>query len=206
MTAQLIDGDLPPSIADMMCASRVVAVDTETSGLNWATDSLHLCQLYADETGPVILRHVGQFPRQLARVLGAADVTKVFHFAPFDLRFLEAGWGVRVVNIECTKTGSKLLEPGLPPADHSLQSLLRRHLGVMIEKGPVRTSDWGAATLTDEQVAYAAADVMHLVALADHLRGRLKDVNRTELFAQVCAYMPVDAHLEVSGFPNPLAY
>lgn len=206
MTAQLVDGDLPSTIADGMCAAGVIAVDTETSGLNWAADSLHMCQLYTDETGPVLLRRVRQFPQQLARVLGAADVTKVFHFAPFDLRFLEAGWGVRVVNIECTKTASKLLEPELLPADHSLQALLRRHLGVMIEKGPVRTSDWGAATLTDEQVAYAATDVIHLVALADHLRGRLQDANRADLFAQVCAYMPVDAHLEVSGFPNPLTY
>lgn len=206
MTAELLDGDLPPSIADAMCAAGVVAVDTETSGLNWATESLHMCQLCTDETGPVLLRRVRQFPRQLARVLGAADVTKVFHFAPFDLRFLEAGWGVRVANIECTKTASKLLEPELLPADHSLQSLLSRHLGVTIEKGPVRTSDWGAARLTDSQVAYAATDVIHLVALADYLRERLKDADRADLFAQVCAYMPLDAHLEVSGFPNPLTY
>lgn len=206
MPAQLVSGDLPPSIASALRSARKVAIDTETSGLDWATDSLHLCQVYTEETGPVLLRHVGHFPSQLASVLGDPEVTKVFHFAPFDLRFLEAGWGVRVVGIECTKTASKLLEPEASPSDHSLQSLLQRHLGVTIEKGPVRTSDWSAVTLTQEQIAYATADVTHLLALARTLHGRLEATDHADLFEQICAYMPVDAHLEVSGFPNPLIY
>ena len=181
-------------------------MDTETSGLDWATDSLQLCQLFTDETGPVLLSQVRGHPVELARLLADPDVVKVFHFAPFDLRFLEACWGVRAVSVECTKAASRLLDPDLPAAKHSLQSLLELHLGLRIEKGSVRTSDWGARTLTEEQIAYATADVDHLLALAQTLTHRLAACGKAELFAQVCAYMPVDAHLAVTGVPSPLVY
>ena len=89
---------------------------------------------------------------------------------------------------------------------HSLKPLLERHLGVTIEKGPVRTSDWSASTLTDEQVAYAAGDVSHLIDLHTLLVERLEAAGLSELYSQVCAYLPVDAHLEVDGYPDPLRY
>lgn len=206
MSVQLVSGDLPPDLARSMRAAGRVAVDTETSGLDWATDSLQLCQLFTDETGPVLLGQVKGHPVELASLLADPDVVKVFHFAPFDLRFLESRWGVRTKTVECTKAASRLLDPGLPAAEHSLQALLEHRLGVRIEKGAVRTSDWGARTLTKEQIAYAAADVDHLLVLAETLTHRLEASGLAELFAEVCAYMPVDAHLAVKGVPNPLAY
>jgi ribonuclease D len=202
----LLEGDLPPDLAHTLRGLGRVAVDTETSGLDWTTDRLLLCQLFTPETGPVLLRHVDHPPGELAGVMGDPAILKVLHYAPFDLRFLEARWGVRTRSVACTKAASRLLDPDLPAADHSLQALLRRHLGVIVAKGPVRTSDWGASTLSEEQVAYATADVAHLLELHEVLGKRLHEGGRSDLFAQVCAYMPVDAHLAVAGVPNPLSY
>lgn len=97
--------------------------------------------------------------------------------------------------VEWTKAASKILFPALPPAEHSLKQLRHRLLGVEISKGPVRTSDWGAMALSEEQVRYAAADVEHLLPLAKALRQQLIEVGREGIFDQVCAYLPVAAEL-----------
>jgi ribonuclease D len=187
----------------MRSADRV-AVDTETSGLDWARHRLHLCQLFTPGTGPVLLRNVEGEPPGLASVMHDPAVLKVMHFAPFDLRFLEAQWGIETRSVACTKAASRLMDPGLD--DHSLKALLERHLGVVIEKGAVRTSDWSLGTLSDEQIAYAVGDVSHLLDLHRLLADRLEAAGLWGMFERVCAYMPVDAHLEVAGYPNPLTY
>lgn len=204
MSVVLVEGDLPAHLASTIRAARRVAVDTETSGLDWSTDRLHLCQLFTEETGPVLLRHVVGRPRRLASVMNDRAVLKVMHFAPFDLRFLEARWGIGTRSVACTKAASRLLHPMLE--DHSLKALLERHLGVVIEKGAVRMSDWAAATLSDEQVEYAVGDVSHLLDLHQHLTDQVEDAGLASTFNAVCAYLPVDAHLEVAGYPNPLVY
>jgi ribonuclease D len=206
MSVTVVEGDLPSGLACTLRRAGSVAVDTETSGLEWSTDRLLLCQLYTAESGPVLLRRVGGRPEQLATVLGDPAVLKIFHFAPFDLRFLEAQWQVKVETVACTKAASRLLEPQLPAQEHTLRSLLQRYLGVMVTKGPVRTSDWGASVLSDEQIAYAAADVAHLLDLHAVLMSHLNIRGLSKLYSQVCTYLPVDAHLAVSGIPDPLAY
>ncbi len=183
-----------------------MAVDTETSGLDWATDELHLCQVFSPATGTLLLRHVREVPRGLAALMEDPQVIKVLHHAAFDLRFLEAHWGIRSTSVACTKTASKLLDPAIPAEEHSLRALLQRYLGVSVTKGPVRTSDWNAAVLSDAQIAYATADVAHLLDLYDVLRERLQTEGLLHTFGQICAYIPVDAHLHVSGIPNPLVY
>lgn len=202
----MLEGDIPAAIADALRASGRVAVDTETSGLDWRTDSLNLCQLYAPETGPVLVRGVSPTPTRLAEIFQDSTVQKVFHFAPFDLRFLEAHWGVRATSVACTKAASRISDPGIPSPEHSLKMLVRRILGVELDKGSVRTSDWGAEVLTDDQVTYAVADVVHLLDVLDHQLERLSAVGRALDFWNVCAYMPTDAHLRVTGVPNPLEY
>jgi ribonuclease D len=206
VSATFVEGDLSEELARALGTASCVAVDTETSGLEWATDRLQLCQLFTPETGAVLLRGVSGRPERLASVLEDPAVLKIFHYAPFDLRFLEGRWGVRVAAVGCTKTASRLLNPGLASAEHSLSALLSRHLDLTITKGAVRTSDWGAGRLTDTQVAYAMADVAHLIDLHTVLASQLKTLQLWDLYEQVCAYLPVDAHLEVSGIPNPLLY
>lgn len=203
MSVILLDGDLPPEVSRTIRTAGRVAVDTETSGLDWARDRLHLCQLFTPQTGPVLLRHIDDEPRHLWSVMRDAAVTKVMHFAPFDLRFLEAHSGTETRSVACTKAASRLLDP---TDDHSLKALLHRYLGVDLEKGAVRVSDWGAANLSDAQVAYAVGDVSHLLDLHQILTERLEETKLIGIFEQVCDYMPLDAHLEVSGYPNPLTY
>lgn len=91
--ATLADGDLPSELAQSLTSAGCVAVDTETSGLDWSSDLLQLCQLYTPETGPILVRNVSARPERLGSVLEDPGVQKVFHFAPFDLRFLEGQWG-----------------------------------------------------------------------------------------------------------------
>ncbi len=200
----LVEGDLPVEIALAMRAAGRVAVDTETGGLDWRSDRLHLCQLFTPATGPVFLRQVEAEPRHLATLMTDSTVLKVMHFAPFDLRFLEAQWGVATTSVACTKAASRLLDPTLD--DHSLKALLARHLGVDIDKGEVRTSDWSRRTLSVEQIEYATGDVSHLLDLHRHLEARLDVVGLSHTYERVCAYMPLDAHLEIAGVPNPLIY
>ena len=203
----IVDGDLPSKLAQALRASERIAVDTETTGLDWATDRLQLCQLFTPTTGVVLLRRVGrQPPREFQSLLADPNILKIFHHAPFDLKFLESQWSVQVTNIACTKTASKLLSPDVPQTMHSLQSLVRRFLEVEITKGPVRTSDWGSEHLTEEQLSYAAGDVVHLLDLHSLLLDRLEDAGLHDLFKRVCAYIPIDSHLAVAGFPNPLTY
>lgn len=207
MKASVLSGDVSDEVVALIKDAGLVAVDTETSGLDWATDSLHLCQVFAGATGPLLVRNAGPRPQRLAALLEDPAVVKIFHFAPFDLRFLEAKWGVRAQAVVCTKAASKLLDPGLPSAHHSLQALVERYLGIQLSKGQVRTSNWGATDLSEEQVAYAAADVVHLPDLFKTLQARLSATpDIAQIYSEVCDYMPVDAHLAVAGYQNPLAY
>lgn len=200
-----MSGDLSEEIAALVKDAGRVAVDTETTGLDWRTDSLKLCQLCAPTVGPVIIQITGLAPH-LRALLEDPSVTKVFHFAPFDLRFLEAALGARTTTVMCTKAGSKLLNPELPSSGHSLSALLHRHFGISLDKGAVRTSDWGSAQLTEAQTDYATGDVVSLLRLVDAEMELLQSRDLVDEFAAICAYMPVDAHLEVTGIPNPLAY
>lgn len=207
MPVTLIEGDLSPELAGVFSKADRVAVDTETSGLDWTSDRLHICQLFSPQTGTVVLRNVEMKPpARLAQVMGDPGVVKVFHHAPFDLKFLDGQWGVRAASVVCTKAASKLLTPRADAPEHSLQAALDRYLGVRIDKGAVRTSDWGAPTLTEEQLAYAAADVTHLLALYDVLEEGIVAADLAYLYRQVCEYMPVAARLAVMRVPDPLHY
>lgn len=192
-------------LAGQLRESGRLAVDTETTGLDWRTESLELCQLFAPAVGAVLVRTEGDAP-QLRSLLEDASVSKVFHFAPFDLRFLEAALGARTTSVLCTKAASKLLNPELPAPAHSLQALLSRHLGIELDKGAVRTSDWAATELSDAQTDYAVGDVASLLRLIDAQLEHLRRKSLEDEFAAICSYMPVDAHLAVAGVPNPLIY
>lgn len=197
--------DLTAEFALRILRSGSCAVDTETSGLDWRTDRLEICQVFSPATGPVIIRNTGRAPQNLTTILESSAVEKVLHFAPFDLRFLEHRWGIRTQAVRCTKTASRVLEPDLPSADHSLKPLLERRLGVRVGKGAVRTSDWGALELSSEQISYAIDDVLHLLALHDEITSRMS-AEQHALYESVCAYLPSDAHREIVGVPNPLVH
>ncbi len=172
----VVEGDLPESLADGFSKSTIVAWDTETGGLDWRTDRLALCQLHAPEMGTVLVRMTDEQPARLSDLLASASITKVFHHAPFDLRFMRRSFGARANNVVCTKVASKLLTPAAPSRDHSLAPLVDRYLGVTLEKGAERVSDWSAPELSDKQIEYAVRDVEFLVPLLEKQR---KDSGRS---------------------------
>ena len=164
----LREGDIGESVAALFRASGRVAWDIETSGLDWNSHKIGTCQLYAPETVPIVVQLNGAVPRRLCDLLRDSSVIKVFHHAPFDVRFMRAQWGVQADGVKCTKIASKLLFPELPNEAHSLEALLQRVTSVQISKD-ARTSDWLTEKLSDEQIEYASADVRYLLPLIDTL-------------------------------------
>lgn len=205
-TVRVARRDLPDELAAAFRSARRIAWDVETSGLDWRRDRLGTCQLFAAGVGVVVVSLGEGKPAALAKLLEEPDVEKVFHHAPFDLRFIVHAWGVRPVSIRCTKVASKVLEPSASNEVHSLQQLAARYLGVSLGKGEVRKSDWSAHELTPEQLEYAAGDVMHLLALLDVLEARLQASGRAELYDACCAFLPARVSLEIGGYPDVFAY
>lgn len=199
-------GDLPADLAAALGQADRIAWDVETTGLDWRQERLATCQLFAKDTGAVVVRMADRYPGRLAALLEDPAVEKVFHHAPFDLRFMIHAWDVRPASIRCTKVASKLLVPDGPNEAHSLQQLAAGNLGVTLTKGPVRTSDWTTASLTPEQLAYAAGDVLHLLPLLDALRLRLERAGLTSLYDDCCAFLPARVLLELGGYPDVFAY
>lgn len=203
----VVDGDITQQQYEQYLTAKIVAWDTETTGLDWETESLATCQLFSEESGTVIcqLDASGIAPR-LTKLLINQSVIKVFHHAPFDLRFMFKAWGVVGVNVRCTKVASKLLNPAFPVSEHSLKSLLSRELGVAVTKGAVRTSDWSASDLTDEQLLYAASDVEHLLDLHDSLDRQLGSAGLRQIYIQCYNFLPTRVALEVGHYPDVFAY
>jgi ribonuclease D len=199
-------GDLPADLAAAFAKANRIAWDVETTGLDWRRDRLATCQLFAEGVGVVVVKAATSRPQRLAALLEDLAVEKVFHHAPFDLRFMVHRWDVRPGSIRCTKIASKILVPDVPNEVHSLQHLASRYLGVSLTKGPVRTSDWTAASLTEDQLTYAAGDVLHLLALLDALLAELDRTNLRGLYDDCCAFLPARVSLELGGYPDVFAY
>jgi ribonuclease D len=194
---ELHDGDLPDSLA----GGSIVAVDTETMGLNPIRDRLCLVQLSFGDG----VCHLVQFPNRsyhapnLKRLLSDASVLKLFHFARFDLAALMAYLGVECRPVYCTKIASRLCRTFTDR--HSLKDLCGEVLGIELSKQQ-QSSDWGAPELTAEQLRYAASDVLHLHALKNRLDLLLAREGRTAL-AQACFdFLPARATLDLAGWPE----
>ena len=185
----------------------VVAVDTETMGLNPHRDRLCLVQLSSGDGSAHLVQIVpealggrGYACPNLKRLLADTGVVKLMHFARFDVGVLQHCLGVTVAPIRCTKIAAKLVRTFTDR--HGLRDLCRELLGVEISKQQ-QTSDWGAAELSPEQLSYAASDVLHLHALWSRLEALLVREGRLEL-AQACfAFMPARTRLDLLGYEEP---
>jgi len=196
-------GDLPAGL-DL---GPVVAVDTETMGLNHARDRLCLVQLSAgDQTAHLVQIIPTRFGGPgydcpiLARLLADHSVTKLMHFARFDVGVLQLAFGIEVAPVKCTKIAAKLTRTFTDR--HGLRDLCRELLGVEISKQQ-QTSDWGAAGLTAEQLAYAASDVLHLHALWAKLKSLLEREERLEIAESCFSFLPTRARLDHLGYADP---
>ncbi len=197
MSIHLHRGDLPPDID----FTGVVAIDTETMGLNPHRDRLCLVQLSAgDGVCHLVQLAPGQYeaPR-LRALLVDPTVLKLFHFGRFDIAVLRHHLGVLAGPVYCTKIASKLVRTFTDR--HGLKDLCRDLLGVDLSKQQ-QSSDWGAAELSDEQLRYAASDVLHLHALRAKLDVMLAREGRSAIAAACFEFLPTRALLDLAGWPE----
>ena len=179
----------------------LVAVDTETLGLNPNRDPLCLAQLSSGDGNC----HVVRFDRSvydapnLKRLFADPKVTKLFHYARFDVAMIKRYLGVLTAPVYCTKIASKLARTYTDK--HGLKDLVKELLEIDLSKQQ-QSSDWGAAKLSDAQLAYAASDVLHLHKLKDKLDAMLARENRASLAAACFAFVPTRAELDLAGWEN----
>ena len=197
MTNKLHKNDLP----DGLDFGRIVAVDTETMGLNTLRDPLCVVQLSLGDGNA----HVVQLDRNnyeapnLKRLMADANVLKIFHFARFDLAAIKHWLGVDTTPVYCTKIASKLCRTYTDR--HGLKDLTRELLSVDLSKQQ-QSSDWGAETLSKAQVEYAASDVLHLHEIRDRLDEMLHRSGRSELAQKCFDFLPTRAALDLNGWPE----
>jgi len=195
MTITLHHGDLPSDIT----FPQSVAVDTETMGLNHARDRLCMVQLRGLNGEVHLVRfapHEFDAPN-LTRLLSDETVVKIFHFARFDLAAIKNALDVLPYPIYCTKIASNLVRTYSDR--HGLKDLVRELLGIDLNK-TAQSSDWGNDSLSQEQLEYAAQDVLHLHALRDKLDAMLLREGRMGLFQACVEFLPVRAMLDLAGW------
>ena len=197
MTVRLHRGDLP----DLSRYTGSVAIDTETMGLNPHRDRLCVVQVSnGDGSADVV-----QIPKDhadapnLKALLADQTITKIFHFARFDLAALYHAFGVMPQPVYCTKIASRLSRTYTDR--HGLKDLVREVLNIDLSKQQ-QSSDWGAQQLNEAQLAYAASDVLHLHALRERLDAMIAREGRTELAKACFAFLPTRAKLDLGGWEN----
>ena len=198
MTNFLHEGDLPDGA---LAGATSVAVDSETMGLVLGRDPLCVVQLSAGDGDAHVVRLIrpAYDAPNLKRLLTDPAVVKIFHFGRFDIAMFLLHLGVVTAPVYCTKIASKLVRTYTDR--HGLKDLTRELLGIDMSKAQ-QSSDWGAARLTPEQVAYAASDVTSLHALRNKLDLMLAREGRVGL-AQACFdFLPHRAALDVAGWPD----
>jgi ribonuclease D len=197
LAIHLHQSDLPDSLS----LGPVVAIDTETMGLDPRRDRLCVVQL-SDGSGDAHLVQVGKGQTRapnLERLLADPTVLKLFHFGRFDIAVMKNAFGVTTSPVWCTKIASKLIRTFTDR--HGLKYLLADLVGVDVSKQQ-QTSDWGAETLTEAQKEYAASDVLYLHKLKEELEARLIREGRLELANRCFAFLPTRAELDLLGWDD----
>jgi len=195
MTHKLHYGDLPEGLL----FGDSVAIDTEAMGLNPHRDRLCVVQLSRGDGDA----HLVQFAAgcyeapNLKRLLLDQRITKLFHFARFDIAIIQRYLGVMPQPLYCTKIASRLVRTFTDR--HGLRDLCKDLLGIDLKKEQ-QSSDWGAASLSDEQLRYAASDVLHLHALRAKLDDMLARERRTEMAQRCFEFLPTRAALDLAGW------
>lgn len=197
MTIRLHRGDLP----NLDNYGDLVALDTETMGLVAGRDRLCVVQLSpGDGTADIVQIAPDQHTApNLQRLLGDNNVTKLFHFARFDIAMLFHAFNVMPEPVYCTKIASRLTRTYTDR--HGLKDLARELLGMEISKQQ-QSSDWGARELSEAQLEYAASDVLHLHAIKEILDERLQRENRADVAAAAFAFLPWRARLDLAGWSD----
>ena len=195
MSITLHKNDLP----DDLDLGKVVAIDTETLGLNPKRDRLCLVQLSSGDGNAHLVQMTDSTfdAPNLKKLVADESVQKLFHFARFDVAILKYSLGVECPNVYCTKIASKLVRTYTDK--HSLRHLCRELIGVELNKQH-QSSDWGAEDLSSEQLSYAANDVYYLHQLKKKLDAMLEREGRTALAQSCFDFVTTRADLDLSGW------
>ena len=197
MTTKIYMRDLPSNL-DL---GKEIAVDTETMGLKFNRDRLCLIQI-ADKNGNVHILQIEKNQTQapnLTRFLEDRNILKIFHFARFDVGTLYRSLNVMTQSIYCTKIASKIARTY--SQNHGLKALVKEALEIDISKEQ-QSSYWGKEKLSEDQIVYAAADVIYLHRLRNHLNKILLREERFEIFERTCEFLPTRCKLDCSGWED----
>jgi ribonuclease D len=197
MAIRVHRGDLP----NLSNYGREVAIDTETMGLNPLRDRLCVVQLSPGDGSADVIQipqDASEAPN-LVKLLTDPAVTKIFHYARFDVAALQQRFGVVTGPIYCTKIASRLVRTYTDR--HGLKELAREMLNIDLSKQQ-QSSDWGSEKLSDAQLDYAASDVLHLHDLKRHLDRMLRRENRLELAQSCFDFVKTRAALDLQGWQD----
>ncbi|MEH1871076.1 ribonuclease H-like domain-containing protein [Nostoc sp.] len=199
---QVSDRDLGDAALVQYLESTAIAVDTETMGLLPQRDRLCLVQL-CNQLGKVTAIRIAKGQADapnLKKLLEAANVVKVFHFARFDLATLRANLGIQVRPVFCTKIASKLARTYTNR--HGLKDVVQELEKVELDKSS-QSSDWGnAASLSEAQLSYAANDVRYLLSVQHKLTEMLKREERWEIAQECFEFLPTIVSLDLLQFKD----
>jgi len=197
MEVKILKQDLPKNIN----LGEVVAVDTETMGLDFSRDRLCLVQLSPGDNRVYIIQidKESYQAENLKKILEDKKIKKIFQYARFDLAVLKKYLNIEVNNVYCTKIASRI---GRTYSDkHGLKDLCKELLNIELSKA-MQSSDWGAEELTKEQIQYAASDVLYLHKIKNELDKMLKRENRLEIAEQCFNFIKHRVSLDLAGWNN----
>jgi len=197
MSITVYQGDLPNDFS----VGDSVAIDTETLGLNPKRDRLCLVQLSTgDGTAHIVQFKRGQYNApNLTKLLTDEKVTKIFHFARFDVAILKEYLNINCAPVYCTKIGSRLCRTYTDR--HGLKDICRELVGVNLDKQQ-QSSNWGAEELSQDQKLYAANDVLYLHKLKDQLDAMLEENGRAQLAKECFNFLETRADLDLNGWSD----
>ena len=197
MKVKIHKNDLPSNLN----LGKIIAIDTETMGLDYKRDPLCLVQISSgnDEVHLIQINRKTFKADNLKKILEDNDIQKIFQFARFDLAVLNYYLKADINNVYCTKIASKI---GRTYTDkHGLKDLCKELLNIDLSK-QMQSSDWGAETLTEQQVNYAASDVLHLHKIKEELDKILIRENRMELAEHCFKFLKHRVTLDLAGWNN----
>ena len=199
---QLFQNDLP--LKSLISFKGDITIDTETLGLNIKRDRLCLIQLRNESNKKVYLIKFDQNisptnSKNIKSLLENKSLTKIFHFARFDMAVLKENLNINVRNVFCTKIASKLTRTY--SSKHGLKDLVKEILNIELDKTE-QTSDWSQKKLTKQQIQYAMNDVIYLSDLKKNLEAKLLEAKRLKTFKSIMNFLDTRVELDLMGWEN----
>ena len=199
---QLFQNDLPSH--SLKSFKGDIAIDTETLGLNIKRDRLCLIQLRNESNKKVYLIKFEKNmspanSKNIKSLLENKSLTKIFHYARFDMAVLKENLNINVRNIFCTKIASKLTRTY--SSKHGLKDLVKEILNIELDKSE-QTSDWSQKKFTKQQIQYAMNDVLYLSDLKKNLEAKLLETKRVKTFKSIISFLETRVELDLMGWEN----